>query len=325
MNTDLHELIQRYMSATITDEEARQLQERLKTDSDLRDLYLSYVNLDVTLESQASCNDTVRQMLLSPDLGNEKPSARRFSKRQFAAAAAGLLIGLFSASLVFAYAAPQAVVTASRLLALVDGSFEGKMDHVRSGFPSEFGVWSGDEATIVHGNAKDGGRALCFERAQGDAAVEHSPADSCDIFQIVDLRSLRGKGDGGGDSVLELSADFRDARQEAGIPVRFGCHLYLFSGKPEVLQSSWPSILREALGAGMDACVSPGGSGAGDWRHVTARCVVPADADFAVVQIACGRVRGAGTQVPELGHQFADNVNLTLKTQPRLPVRRLER
>lgn len=324
MNTDLHELIQSYMSGTITDAEALQLQECLKRDSDLRDLYLSYVNLDVALESQASCNDTVRQMLLSSDLGNEKPAARRFSRRQFAAAAAGLLIGLFSASLVFAYAAPQAVVTASRLLALVDGSFEGKADHVRSGFPSEFGVWSGDEATIVNGNAKDGGRVLCFERAQGDATVGHSPAHSCDVFQIVDLRSLRGKGDAGGDSVLVLSADFRDARQEAGIPIRFGCHLYLFSGKPDLLHTTWPSILREALGSGVDAWVSQGGSGAPDWRRVTARCVVPAEADFAVVQLACGRVRGAGTHAPQLGHQFADNVNLTLKTQPKLPIRQVE-
>jgi len=325
MNPDWHELIQRYLSGTSTDAEALRLQELLKREPELRDLYLSYANLDVALEAQASCQDSVRQMLLSPVSGGEQPAARRFSMRQFAAAAAGLLIGLFSASLVFAYASPQAVVTASRLLSLVDGSFEGKADRVGSGFPTEFGVWSGDKASVVQGNAKDGGRALRFERAQGDAAVEQSPADSCDVFQIVDLRSLRGKGEGAGDSVLELSADFRNARRDAGVPVRFSCHLYLFAGKPEALHAYWPYVLREALGSGVDECVTQGGDGAGDWRRVTARCVVPAGADFAVVQVACGRVRVAGAQVPKLGNQFADNVSLTLKTQPRLPVRRLER
>ena len=171
MNTDLHELIQRYLSGTSTDAEALRLQELLKREPELRDLYLSYANLDVALEAQASCQDSVRKMLLSPVSGGEPPAARRFSMRQFAAAAAGLLIGLFSASLVFAYASPQAVVTASRLLSLVDGSFEGRADRVGSGFPTEFGVWSGDEASVVQGNAKDGGRALRFERAQGDPAV----------------------------------------------------------------------------------------------------------------------------------------------------------
>jgi hypothetical protein len=325
MNTDLHELIQRYMSGTSTDEEVLHLQERLKQDPGLRDLYLSYANLDVALEAQASCQDSLRRMLLSPVPGGEKLPGRRFSMKQVAAVAAGLLAGLFSASLLFAYASPQAVVTASRLLSLVDGSFEAKADRVGSGFPAEFGVWSGDEARVVEGNAKDGGRALRFERTQGDAAVAQGPADSCDVFQIVDLRSLGGRSEGAGDSVLELSADFRDARGDAGVPVRFSCHLYLFSGKPEFLQASWPSVLREALGSGVDGCVVQGGVGAGDWRRVTARCVVPAGADFAVVQVACGRVRVAGAQVPELGSQFADNVNLTLKIQPKLPVRRLER
>lgn len=323
MNIDVNELIQRYISGNITDAEALRLQERLKQDPALRDLYLSYTNLDVALEAQASCHDSVREILLSPGLGEPTRPAPRISKRQFAAAAAGLLIGLFSASLVFAYAVPQAVVTASRLLALADGSFEEKNERVGSGFPTEFGMWSGDEASIVQGNARDGGWSLCFERAQGDAAVANSPADSCDVFQIVDLRSLHAKVGSAGDSVLELAADFRDAREVEGTPVRFSCHLYLFSGKPEALQSTWPSILREAVGVGVDACVSRGGRGAGDWRRVSARCVVPSHADFAVVQVACGRVRGAAAEAPELGRQFADNVSLTLKTQPRLPERRL--
>lgn len=323
MNDDLNELIQRYVSGNSTNAEALRLQECLKKDPTLRDLYLGYTNLDVALEEQASCHDSVREILLLPGLGDSIRPATRISKRQIAAAAAGVLIGLFSASLVFAYAVPQAVVTASRLLALADGSFEVKGDRVGSGFPTEFGVWSGDDASVVQGNARDGVQALCFERAQGDAAVANSPADSCDVFQIVDLRSLRAKVGTAGDSVLELAADFNDAREVEGAPVRFSCHLYLFSGKPEALQSFWPSVLREAVGVGVDVFVSRGGRGTGDWRRVSARCVVPSQADFAVVQVACGRVRGAAMEAPELGRQFADNVNLTLKTQPRLPERRL--
>ena len=52
MNTDSHELIQRYIAGTITDEEALKLQDALKRDAELADLYLSYVNLDVALEAK---------------------------------------------------------------------------------------------------------------------------------------------------------------------------------------------------------------------------------------------------------------------------------
>ena len=102
--------------------------------------------------------------------------------------------------------------------------------------------------------------------------------------------------------------------------MRFGCDLYLFAGKPEALHSSWHSMPREALGSSAADCITKEKGGAGGRRHVTARCLLPANADFAVVQVACGRPRGKMTQALELGHQFADNVNLTLKTQPKLPV-----
>jgi hypothetical protein len=136
---------------------------------------------------------------------------------------------------------------------------------------------------------------------------------------------LRDKTEGLEEAVLELSADFHDSRPTAGASVRFGCHLYLFSGRPEALHPSWPAILREALGSGVAGCVTEGGGASEDWRRVTARCVLPPNADFAVVQLACGRPRGETGQAPELGHQLADNVTLTLKTQPKLPVRLLQK
>ena len=325
MKTDWHELIQHYIAGTLADADARHLQETLKADPALAGLYLSYMNLDVSLEAHASSSASIAQMLASQPLSAEPLPKRTVFWRPLAAAAAGLVLGLCSASLLFAYASPQAVVTASRLLSLVDGGFEAQPDRVASGFPSQVGVWSGDAAAVVPVVPNVGGRALRFERAQGDPAVPYSAADSCDVFQLVDLRSLRTKGDAPGDAMLELAADFYDNRSEAGAPVRFGCHLYLFSGSPEALHSSWPAPLREALGSGAAESITEGKAGEMGRRRVTARCVLPAHADFAVVQIACGRPRGRATPPPELGHQFADNVNLTLKTQPRLPVRLLQK
>jgi hypothetical protein len=325
MKTDCHDLIQRYICGTLPDTDARRLEEMLKTDPAAADLYLSYINLDVTLEAHAGSSDSISQLLSSLPLGADAHPQRSALWRPLLAAAAGLVLGLFSASLLFAYATPQAVVTASRLLALVDGGFEGQPERIRAGFPSDFGVWSGDEAGIGQGRLKGGGRALRFQRAQGDAAAPQSPAESCDVFQLVDLRASRGKADGLEDTVLELSADFLDARAEAGASLRFGCHLYLFSGGPEALHSSWPAILREAVGYGVGGCITEGGGGPEDWRRVTARCFLPPHADFAVVQVACGRPRGETRQAPELGHQLADNVTLTLKTQPKLPVRLLQK
>jgi hypothetical protein len=323
MKSEWHDLIQQYISGTLPDPEARRLEATLKKEPAAADLYLSYINLDVTLEAHASSRESISQLLSGLPLATDLPPRRSVLWRPVMAAAAGLVLGLFSASLLFAYASPQAVVTASRLPALVDGDFEAQSERIRTGFPLDFGVWSGDEAGVVPGRKKGGGRSLCFKRAQGDAAAPQSPAESCDVFQLVDLRALRSKADGLEDAVLELSADFLDGRAEAGTSLRFGCHLYLFAGRPEALHSSWPAVLREAVGYGVGGYLSEGGGGTEDWRRVTARCFLPPNADFAVVQIACGRPRGETRQAPELGHQLADNVTLTLKTQPRLPIRLL--
>ena len=53
MNHDWHDLIQRYIAGTLADHDALALQDALKSDEDLRALYLDYMNLDVALEAHA--------------------------------------------------------------------------------------------------------------------------------------------------------------------------------------------------------------------------------------------------------------------------------
>ena len=53
MKTDWHELIQRYLADLTTAEETDTLQAALKTDANLRALYLDYMNLDVALGALA--------------------------------------------------------------------------------------------------------------------------------------------------------------------------------------------------------------------------------------------------------------------------------
>lgn len=53
MNGKWHDLIQRWLAGTSTEAEAAELQQALKTDNELRALYLDYANLDAALEIAA--------------------------------------------------------------------------------------------------------------------------------------------------------------------------------------------------------------------------------------------------------------------------------
>ena len=324
MNTDdWHDLIQRHMAGLLDDEEAAAFQDALKTEAELRKLYLHYMTLDVALESHASSAKTTRTLLMTPSVRVERLAFSWFQWRPLTAAAAGLVFGLFCASVAWAYTSPRVMAEVRRVSALVDASFEKQPGRVTAGFPREAGVWSGDEAEVVSrdgATSKDGRQVLRFVRAGGEASNPSSPVEACDVYQIVDLRTLKGELKGAGESMLELSAEFLDARTEESVPAVFSCHVYLFEGSVESLQEVWPPTVGDTLGAGAGYILSSGGPDAGGWRKVTARCVVSPDADVAVVKLSAGRVGRHGV-MPELGKQFADDVKLVLMTQPVLPVR----
>lgn len=230
--------------------------------------------------------------------------------RPIAAMAAGLVIGLFSASIIWAISSPK--VTTERLFSLINGSFEE--ERLESGFPRHIGVWSGDEASIADGK-------LRFIAPGSDAGDPSARAISCDVFQLVDLRPLRHTLSPEGDSVLELSADFLDDRPHNTKPsVTFFCQLYLFQGDPAGLHQSWPQSITDTLASG-SAQVTTLGADAKGTRHLTAKCLVPAEADFVVIQISAR----PNLRPAKLENLFADDVKLTLKTQPSLPVRIVQR
>lgn len=237
--------------------------------------------------------------------------------RPITAMAAGLVIGLFSASIVWAISSPKA--TTERLSSLVDGSFE--QDAVGQGFPRQAGVWSGDAAEAIERTASDGRRVLRFVSPGADAADPAGRAISCDIFQIVDLRPLRAGLASKTDAVLELSARFLDDRLVNTQPsVTFTAQIFLFSGEPSDMHAKWPMAAPDAIASGASLQTTLGGD-AGRWRQGSTRVFMPREADFAVIQLAARpNIRPA-----VLDAVYADDVRLTLKTQPTLPVRLAQR
>jgi hypothetical protein len=238
------------------------------------------------------------------------------------AAAAGLVIGLFGASVVWAFAHPKAMATASRLLSLIDGSFEKGEGTIASGLPTTFGVWSGDRSEIVTGPEADpveGKGVLRFVEAEREPALPDYGAASCDVYQLVDLRSLKSEGTTA-ETTLELSVRFRDGRLEQGETVKFFARIYLFTGSPGSLAAEWPITQKEALASASGGFDSGGGTPAA-WLPVTTRVLMPEQADFAVVHLLVHKPETRQGTAAVFGEQFADEVNLTLKTQPALPVR----
>ncbi len=102
--------------------------------------------------------------------------------------------------------------------------------------------------------------------------------------------------------------------------VTFFCQLFLFKGDAASLHQTWPNNLSQAIASGSAEVTTLGANGDA-WKQLTAKSLVSAEADFALVQISAR----PNLRVPMPLQLFVDDVKLTLKTQPSLPVRVVKR
>lgn len=130
------ELIDRYLTGMADKAEVEQLDALLKTDEALRESFLSAGRLDAHIREQAlEQTDTGKQ----PSGNLRKPSFAWVNL----GAAAGLLIGLFSASVVWAYILPQTEGISRTSQEIVTEDFEDPELKLRPPFPDRANQWFG--------------------------------------------------------------------------------------------------------------------------------------------------------------------------------------
>ena len=156
--------------------------------------------------------------------------------------------------------------------------------------------------------------ALRFLEAAGEANIPNSPRQSCDVFQVVDLKSIRDQLLSSSEAYVELQTSLLDARKKPGARVRFIAKVYVFEGSPHEVAKNWPPQQDQVLASGAQFHVSDG-SKAEAWKTLSTRCVLPPTAGFLVVQLGAGSAGQPGEAAPKLGEQFADDVRRTLFTR----------
>ncbi len=197
-------------------------------------------------------------------------------------------------------------------LGVSDGGFDAVKGALPRGFPSVPYRWSGDPCEVVAAEGRSS--AVRFVEAEGEANVPNGRKQSCDIFQIIDLREVRDQLLSSGEAYAELQAELRDARPAGATPVRFIAKVYVFEGTPDTIIGRWPTTNDQSLGSGAQFRVTQGGK-TGEWRTTTAKCVLPPDAGFLVIQIGVGNAGAPGRNSPPLGQQYVDDVRLRLITR----------
>ncbi len=181
--------------------------------------------------------------------------------------------------------------------------------------PATFLEWVADRVRVCgaeHGVMPvEGRRMLAFEKAlsgPGDQAVTR--ADSCDLFQLVDLAKYRQQIALGG-CTLTAVARVNDAGPVRPVATDFIVHIHVFGGESESVLAGWPHTRLEAIATGTERVTSFGGHSG--WRVLTAQASLPKDASFAILQIdATTMDRTPGRPPAVFDRHYCDDVRLSL-------------
>ena len=191
------ELIGRYLDGIATPGEFQVLEELIVSSPTVRQEFLRYAHLDAALVGNQN-----RQMPTalfgvepSPQTHAVKSSVSkrcsRLLKRPVAAAALGLIVGLCSASMLWAYVAP----VSSHVSTLVTEGFESPSLKLGHRVILESGGWRGDRSVIVgeeQGVKPAAGRKMVRFLHEGYQGKDRpSGSHIADVYHLIDVRAFR--------------------------------------------------------------------------------------------------------------------------------------
>ncbi len=253
-------------------------------------------------------------------------------RRSMAASLAAVTVasGLLGASVVWAMALPMR----SRPpvpITIANPSFEAGGTHMQippasatrmDRLPQSCGVWGTDRVRLCGAEQgvvpAAGRRMLAFEQAlpgPGDPSV--STADSCDLYQLVDLApyaDLIAQGD----CMLRLTAKVRDASGPHDVQSLFVGRLSVFDKPPADILPAWPETRSLAASEAAERLLSSGE--ADRWQQVSATVSLPAGSRFAIVHIdATTMDRTPGRRAATFDRHYCDDVRLTLLLPDTMP------
>ena len=268
---DHEELIDRYLTGMADEAEVAQLDEMLKTDEELRQAFLAASRLDSYVREQAE----------QPEMENEvinRPHKFRFGWFT-PAAAAGLLIGLFSASIVWAYAIPRGAAITRTSQEVISESFEDAEMKLKPHLPVKANQWFGRVVSV----SPDGG----VSPVEGSRVGQLNPVPgnrSESVRYVVDLDDYPELAHGHVRS-LEVKASFSAPFTEQNPKFRIG--FAAFSEGPGNVRQAWieerefgERVLQEVV-----RNYRPKRDELGDWHEVSASLEIPEGSRSVVVSL----------------------------------------
>ncbi len=328
-NTPDHDLLfARVCDGLATREEIAELHRLLRTDTQALDAWLHYSALHGELAGGSVLTEALRaERDAEParasagaegDRDVTRVSRARFSFQWAPQAAAGLLFGLFAASIVWAYVIPPPIKSHS----LLAEDFENPEVSLAARTALETGIWRGDAAEIVGAQRgvkpAHGARMMRFLRDDFETRPKPAGGHIAVAYRLIDLRPFRGEFSDG-DGVVEVSASFNAT--EFPETEKYGCAISLFAldadSVPDRAGRLGSTLTNDALAMSRSSRTLLDRDPA-TWQRLTTELRLPPNAEFLAVRLHINQAFESGENSVFTG-SYADDVRISLTRRAPLP------
>lgn len=325
-NPDYDERFARACDGRASADEIAALHRLLRTDPAALDAWLSYTELHGELAggttlATAARRETPAAAEVAPAGGrgaDVRPPWGRFFLPWMPQAAAGLVVGLLAATMVWAYVRPPA----AKALPLLDEDFENPAVPLAVRTALETGIWRGDAAEIVGAQAgvkpARGSHMMRLLRADYDGRPKPAGGHIAVAYRLIDLRPFRSElADGG--AVVEVSASFNARVFPAA--ERYGCAISLFAldaeSVPDRAGRLGSTLSNDALAMARSSSTQLDRDPA-TWQRLTTELRLPGNAEFLVVRLHINQMFESAPDFVFTG-SYVDEVRVALTRRPPLP------
>ncbi len=302
--SDLDDVLNKYLDGSLTEEEAMDLSNRIEESSEVRERYWELASIHGMVEQ------TMQSASLQATTGRESAEPERRPRvsglSRIKTGIAGLAIGVFSVSVVWAFNLPQDKKSDQEVREIVSESFEDPGKEFKSRFPSEAGKWFGEISSISADEAISSASGVRVAQFIDNPKVKFSYAR-----YLVDLDEYAKPGQNQSRSVRVEASFFASNPDDSSV---FQIRLAAFSQEPQEVRPIWndQEVLFDQVlqHVGRNHITKPGQKP--DWQRLEASIEIPPETRSLVISL------GAGMDDPngDKSSHYLDEVRVSLVDSP---------
>ncbi len=302
--SDLDDVLNKYLDGSLTEDEALALSNQIEESSEVRERYWELASIHGMVEQ------TMQSASLQAATGRESAEPERRPRvsglSRIKTGIAGLAIGVFSVSVVWAFNLPQDEKSDQEIREIVSESFEDPGKEFKSRFPSEAGKWFGEISSISADEAISSASGVRVAQFIDNPKVKFSYAR-----YLIDLDEYAKPGQNQSRSVRVEASFFASNPDESSV---FQIRLAAFSQEPQEVRPIWndQEVLFDQVlqHVGRNHITKPGQKP--DWQRLEASIEIPPETRSLVISL------GAGMDDPngDKSSHYLDEVRVSLVDSP---------